>query len=157
MQDVAMFCDLGSIHMIVTGGKTISTQSTASDHVKTSSRAVRSSNGNSSSGTRRWRKMGLGDMLYTHRATAKETRRKELTSLIKEALDTGDEDEKKVEAFTAEFEQPTEWLEVVLGDKLKSTSKELMDIGADSRVRTIGQVDEGCLSAGWTSGEVGSV
>ena len=68
MQDVAMFCDLGSIHMIVTGGKTISTQSTASDHVKTSSRAVRSnSNGNSSSGTRRWRKMGLGAiyMLYT--------------------------------------------------------------------------------------------
>ena len=47
-----------------------------------------------------------------HRATAEETRRMELTLLIKEALHTGDEDEKKkVEELTAEFELLIEWLE----------------------------------------------
>ena len=40
-QDVAMFWDFGSIHMIVTGGSTV--QHAAGDHVKTSSRAVRNS------------------------------------------------------------------------------------------------------------------
>ena len=49
MQDVAMFQDLGSFHMTVTGGRTVSAQNTAGDHVKTSSRAVRSSNNESSS------------------------------------------------------------------------------------------------------------
>ena len=31
--------------------------------------------------------------------------------------------------FTTEFEHRTEWLKEVLGDKLESTSKELMDTG----------------------------
>ena len=57
---------------------------------------------------------------------------------IEEELNNGDEDEKKkVEETTAELERLTEWLEKVLGGKLKSTSKELMPIGVDSRVRTI--------------------
>ena len=61
-------------------------------------------------------------------------------------MDSDDEDEKdKFEDLSTEFEQLTEWLKGVLGDKLKSTSKEMMDIGDDSRVRTIGQVDEGSL------------
>ena len=38
---------------------------------------------------------------------------------------------RKIDEFTAEFEQLTEWLEEVLGDKLKSTSKELMVIGVE--------------------------
>ena len=40
IQDVAMCGDVFSIHMIATGGRTVSTQSTAGHHVKTSSRAV---------------------------------------------------------------------------------------------------------------------
>ena len=66
--------------------------------------------------------------------------------MIKEALDTGDEDEKgKLEALTAECEQLSEWWKGVLGDKLESTSKERTNIGTESRVRTIGQVDDGSL------------
>ena len=65
--------------------------------------------------------------------------------MIKEALDNGDEGEKEeFEEFTTEVFQFIEWLYEVLGDKLKSTSKELMDTGDESRVRTIGQ-DEGSL------------
>ena len=53
--------------------------------------------------------------------------------MTKEAMDTGDEDEKEeLEELTTEFEQLAEWLKGVLGDKLKSTSKELIDIGDDS-------------------------
>ena len=60
LQDVAMFWDFGSIRMIVTGGMTVSTQDTACDHAKTSSRAVRnSSNECSSISIRRSRKMSL--------------------------------------------------------------------------------------------------
>ena len=77
---------------------------------------------------------------------------------VKEALDTGDEDEKeKLEELTAAFEQLTEWLEKVLGDKLKSTSKKLMHIGIEGRVRNIGHVGEGSHQPEWMSGEVGSV
>ena len=66
--------------------------------------------------------------------------------MTREASDTGDEDEKvKLEQLTIEFEQLTGWMTGVLGDKLKSTSKEMMDIADESRVRTIGQVDEGGL------------
>ena len=64
-----------------------------------------------------------------HRATAKEIRGNGLASMIKEALDTGDEHEvDKLVDFTTEFEHRTEWLKEVLGDKLESTSKELLDI-----------------------------
>ena len=64
--------------------------------------------------------------------------------MIKEALYTDVEDEKeKIEELSTESEQLTEWLKEVLGEKLKSTSKELLDIGDESRVRTIGQVDGG--------------
>ena len=38
LQDAAMFWDFGSVHMIVTGGRTVSTQK-AGDHFKRSSRA----------------------------------------------------------------------------------------------------------------------
>ena len=38
---VAMFWDFGSIHMIVTDGRTVSAQNTEGDHVQTNSRAVR--------------------------------------------------------------------------------------------------------------------
>ena len=51
-QDVAMFWDMGSVQMIVTGGITASTQSTAHDYVKMNSRAVRSSGSGSGSSTR---------------------------------------------------------------------------------------------------------
>ena len=65
-----------------------------------------------------------------HSATAKEIRGNGLASMIKEALDTCDEQEmEKFVDFTTEFEHRTEWLKEVLGDKLESTSKELMDIG----------------------------
>ena len=54
--------------MIVTGGRNVSTQNTAGDHAKTSSRAVRSScNGSTGSSMRQSRKMSLEAiyMLYT--------------------------------------------------------------------------------------------
>ena len=74
--------------------------------------------------------------------------RKDLTSMTKEALDVGDEDQKeKFEELPIAFEHLTEWLKGVLGDELKLTSKELMDIGDESRVRTIGQVDRKKSSA----------
>ena len=77
---------------------------------------------------------------------------------LKEALDTGDEDEKeKLEELTAAFEQLTWWLEKVLGDKLKSTSKELKDIGVEGRAPNIRQVGEGSHQHQWMTGEVGSV
>ena len=86
-------------------------------------------------------------MLYhrgrAHSAMAKEIRRKELTSMTKETLDIGDENEKeKLEELRTTFEQLTEWLKGILGDILKSTSKKLMDTGDESRVRTLGQVAE---------------
>ena len=59
--------------------------------------------------------------------------------MINEALDTG------------------EWLKEVLGDKLKSGSKDLLRVGDENRVRAIGQVDEGSLKPKWMSGEVGYV
>ena len=60
LQDVAMFRDVGSIHMIVTGCRTVSTQDTVGDHVKTNSRAVRNSgSGSGRSSIRRSRKVGL--------------------------------------------------------------------------------------------------
>ena len=66
--------------------------------------------------------------------------------MVKEALDTGDEDEKeKLEELTAEFEQLIGWLKGVFGGNVKSTSKELMDNVVESRIRIIGQVDEGSL------------
>ena len=65
-----------------------------------------------------------GHVRVVPRATAKEIRRKELTWMIKEVLDIGDEDEQEpLEEPTTEFEQLTEWLKDVSGDKLKSTSK----------------------------------
>ena len=51
LQDVATFWDFGSIQMIVTGGRTVSAQNTASDHVKKSSRGTCSSIGSSSKRT----------------------------------------------------------------------------------------------------------
>ena len=67
--------------------------------------------------------------------------------MTKEALDTDDEEEKeKIEELPTEFDQLTEWFQRVFGDKLESTSKELMDVGDKNRCRTIGQVDEGHLS-----------
>ena len=48
------------------------------------------------------------------------------STIIKEALDIGEEDGKDtLEELTIEFEQLTVWLKEVLGDKLKSTSREL--------------------------------
>ena len=77
---------------------------------------------------------------------AKEIRRTKLTSKTKEALDTGDENEKEqFEEVPTAFEQLTEWLKGVFGDRPNSTSKELLDNGDGSRVRTIGQVDKGSL------------
>ena len=118
----------GSIHIIVTGGRTVTTQNTGGYHVKTSSHAFRSSSNGSS--TRHLRNIGIGGYLHVvpcgrvHRAIAKDIRRKELTSMTKEALDTGGEDEmEKFEELTTEFEQLTGWLKEVLGGKLKSTSR----------------------------------
>ena len=51
LQDLVMFGGLGSI------GRTVSTQNTAGDYVKTSSRAVRSSSNGSSSSSIRSRKV----------------------------------------------------------------------------------------------------
>ena len=63
-----------------------------------------------------------------------------------EALDSSDEGEKeKFEEVTTEFEQLTEWRKGVFGAKLQSTSKEMVDIGDKSRVRTIGHADERSL------------
>ena len=56
-----MFWDFGSMH-IVTGGRTVSAQNTAGDHVETNARAVRNSSSGSGSGRRsirRSRKMSL--------------------------------------------------------------------------------------------------
>ena len=54
-----------------------------------------------------------------------------------------DEDQKeKLEELTTAFEQRTEWLKEVQGDNLQLTSKELVNIGDENRVRTIGHVDE---------------
>ena len=83
--------------MIVAAGRTVSTQNTAGDHVKTSSRVIRSSNGSSS----RIAQDESGGQLHVvplgraHRAVAKEIRRKELTSMTKEASTTGDESGKE--------------------------------------------------------------
>ena len=66
--------------------------------------------------------------------------------MTKEVLHTRDEDVKeKLEELTTEFEQFTESLQGVLGDELKTTSKEMMDTGDESQVRTIGQVERGSL------------
>ena len=130
----------------MTCGRTASTQHTAGDDVQ--DEFTCSQKPQQVSSTRRLRKMGLGgwgvrhlhvvSLGRVHRTTAKEVRRKEPASMVKEALDTGDADEKeKVEEPTAESEQLTERLKDVLGHKLKSTSKELMDIDVG------GQVDEG--------------
>ena len=67
--------------------------------------------------------------------------------MTKEALDTGDEDEKEeLDELTTEFEQLTEWLKGVLGDKLKSTPKEMTGIGDENQIQTIGQIGKGSLS-----------
>ena len=52
---------------------------------------------------------------------------------------------KKHKELTNAFEQLTEWLKGVFVDQLESTSKEMMNIGGESRARTIGQIDEGSL------------
>ena len=70
---VVMCWDVGWCHMIVMGGRTVSTQSRASDHVKTSSRAVRSSSNGNSSSTRRLR-FFLQICYCATRATAREAR-----------------------------------------------------------------------------------
>ena len=152
------FCDFGSIHMLVTVDRTVSTQNTAGDHVKTSSRVIRSgSYGICSNSTRSLHNVGLGAIYMgiqhvdgsesrgrVHWATAKKSSTERAG--VKEASDTGDEDEKeKVEELTADFGQLTHWFKDVFGDKLKSTSKELMDIGVEPRIRTTGQLDDGIL------------
>ena len=64
-----------------------------------------------------------------HRATAKEIRGNGLASMIKEALDTCDEQDGKIRGLHNRIRTSHQWLKEVLGDKLESTSKELMDIG----------------------------
>ena len=129
LQDVPMFGDFGSMH-IVTGGRTVSAQNTAGDHVKkkiTCSQKQRQRQRQAQHTTIAQDEFG-GDLRIVpsgrvHRAVARETRRKELTSMTKEALDIGDEDgKKKVKEHTA-----------------------AIDVQGESRVRTIGQVDEGSL------------
>ena len=64
--------------------------------------------------------------------------------MTKEALDTGDEDEKE-EAQGAPKRFRTAH-QVVEGSPWRSAaSKGMMDIGGESRARTIGQSDEGSL------------
>ena len=130
LQDVAMFGDFGSIRMIVTGGITVSAQNTAGDHVKkkiTCSQTQRQRQRQAQHTTIVQNEFG-GDLRIVpsgrvHRAVARETRRKDLTSMTKEVLDIGDEDgKKKVKEHTA-----------------------AIDVQGESRVRTIGQVDEGSL------------
>ena len=57
VQGVAMFWDLGSIQMFLTGVRAVSTQNTAGDHVKENSQRTRSSSKRTSS--RRPMEMGV--------------------------------------------------------------------------------------------------
>ena len=112
----------------MTSGSTVSAQNTACDHVKKGSQgnssSKRTSSRSSTISTRRFASRGR-----VYRATTTEVRRKELASMVREALDTGDEDEnEKLEELTSDFEQLTELLKEVLE---KSTSQELMDTKAE--------------------------
>ena len=76
LQDAAMFWDCGSIHMIVTGNRTVSAQNTAGDHVKKSSQGTsRSGNGSSSKRTssRRPSRLAWCEMRWQHKKNDEAT------------------------------------------------------------------------------------